>query len=119
MQLDLLNELKNMVNPHADEHRLQQDNSVKNATKQKSTSKLQWRGNTNQLITFFYDTSKVVSYEGNPLLIASKKQITDLLINNFIDKDGNEISKATIDTIFTPSKEDKRPPEHKRIKIPV
>jgi hypothetical protein len=80
--------------------------------------KLQWRGNINQLITFFYDASNNVLVNGKPILNASKKQITKLLVENFIQKDGDPVNIATINTIFTPSKELKRPPNHKRIIFP-
>jgi len=81
-------------------------------------SKLQWRGNINQLITFFYDASNHVLVNGKPILNASKKQITKLLVENFIQKDGDPVNISTINTIFTPSKELKRPPNHKRIIFP-
>ena len=80
--------------------------------------KLQWRGNINQLITFFYDASNQVFVNGKPILNASKKQIAKLLIENFIQKDGEPVSISTINTIFTPSKELKRPPNNKRIIFP-
>lgn len=80
--------------------------------------KLQWCGNINQLITFFYDASSQVMVNGHPILNATKKQITKLLIENFIQKDGDPINSSTINTIFTPSKELKRPPLHKRITFP-
>ena len=80
--------------------------------------KLQWRGNINQLITFFYDASTQVTVNGHPILNASKKQIAHLLIENFIQKDGDPVNPSTINTIFTPSKELKRPPNHKRIIFP-
>jgi len=81
-------------------------------------AKLQWRGNINQLITFFYDASNQVFVNGKPILNASKKQIAKLLIENFIQKDGDPVSISTINTIFTPSKELKRPPNNKRIIFP-
>ncbi len=82
------------------------------------TDKLQWRGNINQLITFFYDASNRVFVNGKPILKANKKQIAKLLIENFTQKDGEPVSISTINTIFTPSKELKRPPNNKRIIFP-
>lgn len=86
--------------------------------KDEDLGKLQWRGNINQLITFFYDASSQVLVDGKTILNASKKQIARLLIENFIQKDGDPVNPSTINTIFTPSKELKRPPNHKRIIFP-
>ncbi len=86
--------------------------------KDEDPGKLQWRGNINQLITFFYDASSQVLVDGKTILNASKKQIAHLLIENFIQKDGDPVNPSTINTIFTPSKELKRPPNHKRIIFP-
>jgi hypothetical protein len=119
MQLDLLKELKNIETPNADEQRSKKVNPVQNISEQLSTSKLQWRGNINQLITFFYDASKEVLLKGKPILNADRKQITELITTNFLDKNGNEIKQSVIDTIFTPSKETKRPSKNKRIQIPI
>jgi hypothetical protein len=88
------------------------------ACRVKSSGKLQWRGNINQLITFFYDASNQVLINGKPILNASKNQIAKLLTENFIQKDGDPVNISTINTIFTPSKELKRPPIHKRIIFP-
>lgn len=81
--------------------------------------KLQWRGNINQLITFFYDATTQVLVDGEPILDATKRQIVLLLTQNFVQKDGDSINPATINTIFTPSKVLKRPPLNKRITIPT
>lgn len=86
---------------------------------QETTEKLQWRGNINQLITFFYDATTQVLVDGAPILNATKKQIVRLLTQNFVQKDGDPINPATINTIFTPSKELKRPPLNKRITFPA
>lgn len=86
---------------------------------QETTEKLQWRGNINQLITFFYDATTQVLVNGEPILDATKRQIVLLLTQNFTQKDGDPINPATINTIFTPSKVIKRPPLNKRITIPT
>lgn len=88
-------------------------------TQSDSSEKLQWRGNINQLITFFYDASTQVFLNGEPVLKASKSQIVRILSENFIQKDGDPVNPDTVKTIFTPSKEQKRPPFHKRISIPL
>ncbi|MBA4155389.1 MAG: hypothetical protein C0512_13715 [Flavobacterium sp.] len=40
-----------------------------------------------------------------------------IIVNSFLDKDGNEISPQTVETILKPSRADKRPKPHKRIDI--
>jgi len=86
---------------------------------QETSEKLHWRGNINQLITFFYDATTQVLVDGEPILDATKRQIVLLLTQNFTQKDGDPINPATINTIFTPSKVLKRPPLNKRITIPT
>lgn len=117
-QINLFKELKELASPNTEDTNFQKTKLANKSTKE-ITNKLQWRGNINQLITFFYDAAKEVLYKGKPILNADRKQITELLLNNFIDKDGNEVNKSTIDTIFTPSKVTKRPSTNKRITIPV
>lgn len=84
-----------------------------------SSEKLQWRGNINQLITFFYDASTQVLINGKPILNATKKQLVRFLTENFIQKDGDPVNPTTIKTVLTPSKVLKRPPLTKRITIPL
>jgi hypothetical protein len=40
-----------------------------------------------------------------------------MIVNSFVDKDKNEISPQTVETILKPSREEKRPKAHKRIDI--
>ena len=51
------------------------------------------------------------------MIIATKADIKEFLIKNFIDADGNTLSDATITTIFTPSKEEKRANKGDRIEL--
>ena len=55
--------------------------------------------------------------DGNPYFDANANQIADLIVNNFVDKDGNPISPQTVKTILKPSKEEKRPNNGKRIDL--
>ncbi len=88
-------------------------------TKPHSYGKLQWMGNENQLIAFFYDATTQVKANGEPILKATKKQIEHLLTENFIQKDGDPINPRTINAIFVPSNVLKRPSVNKRITIPA
>lgn len=51
------------------------------------------------------------------MIEGSINDITAIIINSFVDKDGKEFSPETIKTILTPSKTDKRPKPHKRVDI--
>lgn len=73
-----------------------------------SSYKLQWMGKSKVLITLFYDLYSNVENGGEPLIKATKDQIKNFLLNNFIEKDGQHLSASSIDTLLTPSKEDKR-----------
>lgn len=83
----------------------------------KSSHKLQWMGKSKILITLFYDLYSNVENSGEPFIRASKEQIKNFLLNNFIEKDGQPLSASSIDTILTPSKEDKRALKGDRIDI--
>ena len=87
-------------------------------TRPDSYGKLQWRGNINQLVAFFYDAYSQVFVDGEPILKATKQQLVLFLTQNFTQKDGEQINPSTIKTIFSPSKELKRPPLTRRITFP-
>ncbi len=88
------------------------DNTLENR------QKLIWRGNINKLVTIFYDLTNTELHEGKPILTASPREITNFLLNNFLDKDGNNLSRDTISTILRPGRADKRSPEHKKYNFP-
>ena len=46
--------------------------------------KLQWTGNINLLVTLFYDLLHSEKRNGVSVLSASKKEVTDFLMNNFL-----------------------------------
>lgn len=80
-------------------------------------TKLQFNGNLNQLVDIFYQLNRELFVEGRSFLDGNTGDIANLIVNAFIDKDGNEISPDTVKTILTPSRTDKRPKPHKRIDI--
>ncbi|WP_332021933.1 hypothetical protein [Kaistella sp.] len=43
--------------------------------------------------------------------------LNEIIVNNFVDKDGNAISPQMVKTILKPSKEEKRPNTDKRIDL--
>ena len=82
------------------------------------STKLQWNGPVNVLVTFYYDIANKKMQDGEPFLKASPNEIADHIFNSFTDKTGNDFSKDTIRTILKPSRVDKRAPEHKKYKLP-
>jgi hypothetical protein len=50
-----------------------------------------------------------------PALEAQPQVIAEIIANNFLDKEGNEISVETVKTILKPSRFEKRPKGNARI----
>lgn len=72
-------------------------------------AKLQWMGQLNQLVTLFYDLKNKNTNTGKPFIIEqSKADLVGFIVNNFLDKDGNAISRDSVETGLKPSKPDKR-----------
>jgi hypothetical protein len=87
------------------------------ATQEKdSYPKIQWMGKTNVLVTLFYDLMNGQDSR-EPMIKATKADIKEFLMNNFIDADGNTLSESTITTIFTPSKDEKRANKGDRVEL--
>jgi len=82
----------------------------------KQYPKFQWMGQTNVLVTLFYEL--IIGQDNRePLLVGNKNNVKQFLLDNFLDSSGNTLSEATITTIFTPSKEDKRANKGDRIEL--
>lgn len=86
--------------------------------------KIQWLGRTNLLTTLLYDLwqgqdngSKLPS--SKPLIKAQLKELTELLVNNFIDEKGSPMKASTISDYLNTSKPDKRAKKGVRIEIPI
>ncbi len=73
--------------------------------------------NMNQLVDVFFQLNRELFIEGKPFLDGGTNDFVALICNNFVDKEGREISPDTVRTILTPSKSDKRPKAHKRIDL--
>ncbi len=76
-------------------------------------------GNVNVLADALYQMNNKIMADGLPYLEASIAVISSIIINNFIDKDGQPISMSTVKTYLSPGKADKRPSLDKRIKLLV
>lgn len=85
--------------------------------KKQTIKKLKFNGNLNQLVDIFYQLSRELFVEGKSFIDASNGDIVNMIVNNFIDKENNEISPQTVETILKPSRGDKRPKTHKRIDL--
>ena len=82
-----------------------------------SPPKIQWLGQVNVLGTLFYHLLKGQD-GGAPYIAGSIEQVKRMLVDNFVDSEGYELSKGTLDTIFMPSRSEKRANEGDRIELP-
>ncbi|MEP6683931.1 MAG: hypothetical protein ABJA35_11755 [Parafilimonas sp.] len=84
-------------------------------------SKLRWVENTNLLATLFYELwkgqEKLRGTTTKPFIEATKAQMKEFLINNFVDKDNNPLSEKTIDDYLNSSKVEKRAKQGIRIEL--
>lgn len=90
---------------------------AKQSDKSDNASKLQWLGQLNVLGTLFYDLRKGQD-GGAPYISASVELVKRMLMDNFVDSEGYSLSKATLDTIFMPSRPEKRANIGDRIELP-
>jgi hypothetical protein len=81
------------------------------------STKMQFNGNVNQLVDVFYQLHRELFVDGKPYIDGNTNDLIALITNSFLDKEGKEISPQTVKTILKPSKEEKRPNNHKRIDI--
>ena len=79
--------------------------------------KLQWNGPANQLVRWYYDLNRKKTSKNLPQVGGTPSEIEDHIVNNWLDKDGNDISRETVKTYLKPNRTDKRAPDHKRIDI--
>lgn len=89
----------------------------KNFPQNLSFKKMKINCNLNQIVDVYYQLHYELFAEGKPFIDGNKNDLVEMICHSFVDKDGNEISPATVGTILTPSKAEKRPKSHKRIDI--
>ncbi|ELY2018255.1 hypothetical protein SL053_002173 [Flavobacterium psychrophilum] len=106
-----IEQLQTMRKMRADLEREQRE-QLKN---QSQFAKLKFNGN--QLVDIFYQLNRELFVDGKSYIDGSSNDIISLIVNSFVDKDGNEISPQTIETILKPLRTDKRPKPYKRIDI--
>jgi len=73
--------------------------------------------NTNAFLDIVFQLTNELKVGSNPLLSISLSDLTDIICQNFRDKEGNPISRNTATTILDPNRSDKRPKAHKRYKV--
>lgn len=103
-------------------HHLMPERNIAVANSIKTTPKIQWLGKTNVLATLIYDLwqgqdkgSKLPS--SKPLIKAQKKDLEQLLIDNFIDAKGKPLTMSTISDYLNTSKPEKRAKKGIRIEL--
>ena len=84
---------------------------------QMSFNKLKFNCNVNQFVDVFYQLHRELFSEGKPIIDGSINDMVAVIVNSFVDKDGNDISPQTVETILKPSRTDKRPKAHKKLDI--
>lgn len=80
----------------------------KNKNTSNQCSRISIRGNINKLVNLFFVLNQE-KINGQPFFQASLTELSKLIANTFADKDGHPLSEATIRTILSPNKIDKRP----------
>lgn len=80
-------------------------------------NKLKVNCNVNQFVDIFYQLHRELFANGSPIIDGNVNDMVSMIVNSFTDKEGNEISPQTVETILKPSRTDKRPKPHKRIDI--
>lgn len=73
--------------------------------------------NTNAFLDIFFQLTTELKVGENPLLSISTADLTEIICQNFSDKEGNPISSFTVLTILDPNRPDKRPKTHRRYKV--
>ncbi len=79
--------------------------------------KLKFNCNVNQFVDVFYQLHRELFSDGKPIIDGSINDMVAIIVNSFVDKDGNDISPQTVETILKPSRTDKRPKAHKKLDI--
>jgi len=79
--------------------------------------KLKLIGQVNVLLTLVYDLMHKQTTDNKQFIEGTTKQWIELIANNFVDKNGDPLSKSTIETCLRENRDDKRAAKNKRIDI--
>ena len=83
----------------------------------KKPDRLRINGNTNILVDFFYRMLYEFMPEGKPFIDNTPTEVANVIVQNFLGKDGKNISLSTVQSTLSPGKVEKRPTCDKRICI--
>jgi hypothetical protein len=90
----------------------------KNQSKQLPKKEMiQINGNLNVFVDVFYQLLHEYKPMGKPYLSCSAMAIVNLVVQNFLNNEGENIPESTVLTILSPGKADKRPNNDKRINL--
>jgi hypothetical protein len=80
---------------------------------------LKWNAQLNVLVDVFLQLTNTCKVNGLPALEATPEQLRLFLQQNFLDKEGRELSSYTLGTYLDPRREDKKlhPDSPKRIDL--
>jgi len=76
-----------------------------------------WEGQLNILVDFYYQCLNYKTEENRPILNATKRAVENFIVKHHRKLDGSKFNATTIRTILTPSRNEKRPNEDKRISL--
>jgi hypothetical protein len=114
--VDDINEALEEIEVHMKLDNPQTENNPILDNKVDSNPKIKWLGNINVLTTLFYDLMNGQDRNA-PLIETTKKDIIDLIVNNFVDSDGIQFSKHTIETNLRDSTPEKKAKRGDRIEL--
>ena len=73
--------------------------------------------NVNQIVDLFYQLNTKNAENGKPYIESNLNDLKTAIVTIFCDKDLNDLSPQTVETILKPSRDDKRPKDYKRIDL--
>lgn len=79
--------------------------------------KIPIRGHLNILVDAFYQMLHEKKANGLPYLDATSTEITNFIVEHFLDRDGQPLSESTVRTMLSPNKPEKRPKNHNKIDL--
>jgi hypothetical protein len=89
----------------------------KNPSNMMSVAKIKITCNLNYFCDVIFQLINESSSKKGPYLISTPAQMAQFIVQNFVDKDGNEISYASVLTFLDPNRPDKRPKSGKRFNV--
>jgi hypothetical protein len=101
--------VKEFINGNRNEilNNLRGDHSL-NFPNAKEVKKLQWNGNTNELV-FLFKTLSTYNVNGKPLLDIRDKNISNFIHSSFLDKQGKEIGIEGLKTALKDNRPESKP----------